>query len=360
MVDMKPSVLHTISGRSIGGAEKVVISLAKEMRSRGCRVVVVCRHDSWTARQLTDSGVLVETMSFKGLAGRLYGPRKLQRFIEKHRIDLVHTHMKLDSVPALLTAARLGIPSVCTVHGSTEEPYCSMADAVIAVSEAVKKTVLQMGVPPDRISVVLNGIPVDAFDYVGSAFRKQHGLADGEVLVGAVSRLTPKKGMDVLLRAASFCPSVKLVVAGYGKPKYVQYLRELADKLGIAHRTLFIGPVDNPVAVLGALDVFATSTREEALGIAILEAMASRVPIVATAVGGIPEIVSDGETGLLVPPDNPEAFAGAIDRLISDKKLASHLRDEAFRMVSERHSVSNMADDVEEVYEKVLRNRRTP
>lgn len=352
----KPAILQVMSGRAIGGAEKLVVWLAEEQRRRGHKVVVACPPKSWTARTLAGTDVTVETLPMKGILAKVFGRKKLKNIFSKYGIGLVHTHMKLDSLLALPQATALGIPTVCTMHMYGEDLYCCLADTCIAITDAVKIDLTGRGVSEDDVTVVLNGISTENFADAKSNFRSEHGFDQSDVLVGAVCRLIPRKGIDVLIQAISHVPGVKLVIAGYGRPEYEKSLRALAEEVGVADRTFFIGPVDNPASVFAALDVYTLPSREEGLGITILEAMAAGVPVVASAVGGVPEVINDKETGILVPPGDPDALAGAINQLVEDKKLSNRISESAKNLVLSRYKISDMADGVEAVYKRILQS----
>lgn len=353
----KPAILQVMSGRAIGGVEKLVVWLAEEQVRRGHRVVVACPPGSWTAHALSGSGVVVETIPMKGLAAKIFGRRRMREILRKYDIGLVHTHMKLDSILALPEASQAGIPSVCTMHMYGEELYCCMADACIAITNAVKSDLIGRGVPSDDVCVVLNGISTDNFTGNQGNFRDEHGFSKSDVLVGSVCRLIRRKGIDVLIRSIADCPETKLIIAGYGKPDYERSLRALAEELGVSDRTFFIGSLDNPASMIAALDIYALPSREEGLGITILEAMASGVPVVASAVGGVPEVIKNEETGLLVPPGHSDSLAEAIKKLTADRQLAGEVSSRARELVLERFKVSDMADGIESVYSRVISTR---
>ncbi len=342
-----------MSGRSIGGAERVVLGLIDEFVARGYRTVLACRSGSWVERCAIDRGVPVETLPMKGLSSKLIGPRRIKSIIERHRVDLVHSHLKLDSVIALPVAKRLGVRSVCTVHGLLEPLYCMDADATITVSDDIRCDIESRGFR-GRVDVIQNGIGLPEYPLPNAGFREDHGFAPGDVLVGAVSRLAAVKGFDMLVRAAALLPEAKIVLVGYGKPRYLKKLRRLAQELGVGDRLFIFERVDVPWGVFASLDVFAMSSLREGLPMVLLEAAASALPIVATAVGGVPEFIRDGETGLLVPSGDHHSLARAIERVISDRDLAKRLGSFAREVVCDRFTSRRMADEVEQVYRRIL------
>ena len=167
-------------------------------------------------------------------------------------------------------------------------------------------------------------------------------------LVGNVARLAEQKGQRTLLEAAAELPGVKFAIVGEGELR--GELERRTDELGLHDRVLFTGARDDVPDLLATFDVFAFPSLFEGLCLAVIEAQAAGVPVVATPVGGIRETVVDGETGLLVPPQDPQALAAAIRRLLDDRELAGRLAAEARRRVHERFSVQRMVEETLALY----------
>ena len=265
---------------------------------------------------------------------------RLRRIVRDHGIDVVHTHMPLPAA-----AARVALPGRRPVFVHTEHnmwdryrrptrwinrvTYRRNA-AVIAVSDRVAGSI-RSRVP---VEVVVHGIDADRARHGSVAresARRALGLDAHQPVVGTVGNFTAKKDQVTLLRAAARLrqevPDLRLVLIGSGPLE--GELRSLADALGIAASTFFAGSRPDVGALLPAFDVFALSSRFEGLPIALLEAMASRLPCVATSVGGIPEVVTDGDDGMLVQPGDPDALATAIGKLLADDVLRSTVGDRA-------------------------------
>lgn len=201
-----------------------------------------------------------------------------------------------------------------------------LADAVIVPSGHVARLVIGWGVPADRVQVIHNALPpISLHETPRADLRAALGLPLSTPLLVSVARLTPVKGVDVALHALTCLPNAHFVVVGDG-PQQVE-LAALAQALGIAARVTFTGrqPHDTVQRYLRAADVFVLSSRTEGLSHVLLEALACATPAVATAVGGNPEILTDGVNGLLVPSEDAEALAAAVRRVLADSALAQQL-----------------------------------
>ncbi|SHF03226.1 glycosyltransferase [Streptoalloteichus hindustanus] len=290
------------------------------------------------------------------------------------RADLVHAHLGEDIaiVPLALSAAwRHRLPLVLTVHssmrhtlpisgarsavlrvlGGTLERYGERrAQAVITLTTRLARLLAAHGVPADRLHVIPSGVR-----------RALFHSADGAHLVDVprprvlfLGRLHRQKGVADLVRALALVPSAHLVLAGDGPER--ARLSRLAGVLGLAHRVRFLGfvPHDQVPALLRDVDLLVMPSRYEELGTALVEARHVGVPVVATRVGGIPDVVRDGVDGLLVPPGDIVALAGALQRLVDDPVLADVLASRARRRAAS-YTWDSLAERVLDVYQRVVR-----
>lgn len=231
--------------------------------------------------------------------------------------------------------------------------------AFVTVSEALKQnTVAQLGLPADRVHVIYNAVDLSRFKVVSdpSRIRRELGLPQSVQLVGTAARLCPDKGLDVLVAAArrvlAIRPDTLFVVAGDG-PEAASLLR-LVNTLGLTGRVRFLGFRADMPRFLAALDVFVLPSRREGLSIAVLEAMAVGRAIVASNVGGIPELLGHNERGRLVPPGDAASLATAITRLLDDEVSRRRLGQKALDHVSRHFGVPTMVASVESLYESIL------
>jgi glycosyltransferase involved in cell wall biosynthesis len=214
------------------------------------------------------------------------------------------------------------------------------------------------------VTVIHNGIEVDQFDPAmdGAPFRRRHGIPLDAPLVGTVGRLRPWKGQDrflrVLARVRENVPDAWGVVVG-GTPfgvedDYPQQLRRLTDELGLTGRVVFTGHLDDVRLALAAMDVFVHAGDPEPFGLVNLEAMAMGKPVVAFAHGALPEIVADGETGLLVPPGDEAALAEGVVALLQDHGRRAAMGQAGRRRVQTCFTARRVATEVAQVYERIL------
>lgn len=285
----------------------------------------------------------------------------LNAALGKLKPDVVHCH---GALAALLRPHVLknGAAWVYTVHNFAAGAALGSAwreawlargvERIIAVSQALAETLIRHGVPGGKVRIIPNGIEIR------QALPAPLPRATEAPLIVTLGRLVPEKGMGYLLQAfarlrQSAWPSLKLVVAGEGieRPR----LEHLAAKLAVAGAVEFPGFVNDPAQLLKTAYLFATSPVQEGMGLANLEAMALGRPVVSTRVGGIPEVVAHGETGILVEPRRPEQLAAAIHTLLSRPDLAARLGEAGARRARERFSASTMVESTCRVYEEAKR-----
>ena len=228
-------------------------------------------------------------------------------------------------------------------------------DRLIAVSHAIVRKIDEEGRVGAPVSLVYNGVDLHRYDHQEPCctLREEYGLSPDSQIVGCVARLEAEKGHRTLLEAwpavLARVPEARLLVVGEGSLR--DDLERQAAQLGIADRVVFAGRRDDIPAVTAALDVAVLPSYREAQGLVVLEAMALSRPIVASNVGGIPEMIEDGVSGLLVPPHDPAALADAIARLLLDHPLADTLARNGHDVVHERFSAELMVRTVEDIYD---------
>ena len=329
-------ILHVIDGLSIGGAERHVVDVARRQAQRGDDVAVACSAPGPLAAELDGTGVelhvLCERLAKRRL-DRSYA-RALRRLVAETRPDVVHAHLYASIVAAALATVGRDIPLVVTEQ--TEAPWRGVrarvasrlayrrAAQVIGVSERIRTGLTGgFGVPADKATVVPNAVELEA------PAASSAPLPDwqGRPVVGVCGRLVPEKGIDVFLDAVTYLagrfPEATFPIVGDGALR--DDLEERARELGLTERVPFAGFRDDCRALLERLDLLVVPSRSEGTPLTIVEAMLAGVPIVASAVGGIPEQIADGETGLLVPPDDAAALASAVTRALEEPRLAERL-----------------------------------
>ncbi len=304
-----------------------------------------------------------------GRTYRIDGVLRLARLLRRERADVLHTHTLAAANALARVAGRLArVPVVSHLHianhfrpatrallANLDNATARFAAALVAVSEDTRRAYEEQGYPR-RIRVVYNGVTATTADANG--LREELSIPADAPLVAEVGRLCDVKGQRELIDAIALLPGARAVLVGADLElggAYERALRDHADELGVTERVVFAGYRDDAARVVAAADVLALPSWTEGLPLVVLEAMALGRPVVATAVGGTPELVADGETGLLVPPRDVAALTAALKRVLDDEGLRRRLGEAGRRRVAERFSSEAMTRDVLAVYDEVTR-----
>jgi len=363
----KTRVLHVLVGLTIGGAESLIADLVPRL-DREAYDVTVCSLKGWgpIGDRLARRGVKVVALGGKGRVD----PRVISRFasfIRRERYDIVHSHLYLANLISRLVGRLLRVPIIISSQHGTEiwmrwyhllleRTTVHCADHVTGCSESVRDYAVDvMGADRRHSSVLHNGVDLDRFALPpdGSVWRERWGIPSDALVAGVVGRLAlPEKGQDLFLAAAGEVaeafPRAYFVIVGEGpcRPE----LERIAREVGISDRVIFDSTQDEVPRMMAAFDLAVLPSRREGFGIVLLEAMASRKPVVATNVGGIPEIIEDGLTGMLVPPCDAPALARAMVRLLSDRQQCDMMGEEGRRRVEASFGIEKTAARLESLY----------
>ena len=302
----------------------------------------------------------------KALAPVLGSVLRAARWIRRWRIDLIHsTDRPRDAVLSTLLAKLTGTPNVIHMH-SNAGPHLERttvwgfqkATALFGVSEYTRQTLIQMGLPPEKIAVVHNATDPDHFDpsQIGTDtrmnIRQRLGIPVDAPVAGIVARVNPWKGQRELIEAVAALsrhyPDLYLLIIGSGEEEAP--LRELVAERGLSERVLFVGQQADVRPYLSALDLFSLPSYEEPFGLAITEAMAMALPVIACHSGGVPEIITHGQDGWLVAPRSVGALRDAIHHLIADPERRQMIGLAARRRVQDSFLPSRQADRVSAIY----------
>lgn len=363
------SILHIAAPATVGGMEKVVQTLAIGHCRKGHRVGVAAIIDvGRTKHPFLDPLVADVDVFPMPLARRAYlTERRLVAELCRHfRPDVVHTHGFRSDVLDADVAHRLGLPTITTVHGPSrmggmaslyeflQRKVMWRFDAVVAVSRPIAERVRSDGVPDNRIHIVPNACAENVGGLDRRTARRALGLPGDGFVVGWVGRLIPAKGVDVFLRALTVLNDFPVLASIVGDGIERLALEERARSFGLNGRITFHGSVENAAEIFPAFDLFVLSSRTEGTPITLLEAMAADVPIVATRVGGVPDVISDKE-GLLVPSEDPVALGAAIRTVYSDRQAAHERAVAARRRHSSGFSVEPWLCRYEDIYRGIQR-----
>jgi glycosyltransferase involved in cell wall biosynthesis len=332
------NVLFLTTHLNAGGITSYLLTLAKGMRERGVEVHLASGGGRM-GEEFSSLGTHLLSLDIRTkseLDFRIYNvlPR-LHCYMKQHNIDILHAQTRITQVMGHLLKSMTGRPYVSTCHGFfkrrlSRRLFPCWGDAVIAISEAVYNHLARdFHVDEGRAILIKSGIDVGAYAPAGEEtkrqLRRKYNLGEGPV-IGNIARLSDVKGHDVLIAAmpevVSRIPSAKLLIAGDGKME--KMLKEMVQTLKLEDHVLFASIVHKTADLLPAMDVFVMPSRQEGLGLSIMEAQAAGLPVIASNVGGIPSLIEHGKTGVLVDPESPSALARAIIDLCGDEK---RLRD---------------------------------
>jgi len=335
------------------GAVMSLLTLSEGLRDAGHRVVFATFRGRAFGEEVRRRGFEVHEVD----CGFKVSPRavlQLARVFREVRADVVHTHLSTSSVNGALAARLARLPSISTVHGISNKWSYWFADRIVAVSDQARSHLIAQGLREARVDRVYNGVTLPAPARERVAWRHDWGVAESVPVLGTVARLVPAKGVADAIRAFATVtrqhPGSIFVVAGDGPER--ERLQHLADELGVGPQVRFLGYVRDVAGCLSAMDLFLFPSHREAMGIAVVEALAAGLPVVSTDVGGLPEVLTP-ECGVLVPAHDPGAMADAIRGLLSRQESSGAFSVER----AAQFSVATMVGETIAVYR---RDRRVP
>jgi len=359
------TVLHTESSPGLGGQEVRTITEARWTRERGWRVLVAGQPGGRFVERAREAGL--ETFSVRMRAAwDLPAAWALARIIHRGSVDIVHTHSSIDAWVGGLAARLAAIPVVRTRHVSIRirrrlnPVYRWLADRVITSGEAIRNLVIEAGVKPERAVAIPAGVDLAEFSRAGDGDAVRARLGLSRPVVGSVAMFRGSKGHASLLDAFASVharhPSARLLLVGDGIRR--AWVEGLAKEQGLSAAVHFTGFRSDVPDLLHAMDCFVlASTRTEGVPGSLLQAFAAGVPAVASAIGGIPEVIADGKSGLLVRPDDPAALAEAIEAVIADPAAAAIRARAARALVEERFSHVAAVTRLLALYDDVIAGR---
>jgi glycosyltransferase involved in cell wall biosynthesis len=363
-------ILQISSAKNFGGGEKHLVDLCHGLTNRGHEVFVALRPtNKWQEKLdfLPPENFL--HVSIRNAFG-VFSAQRIAEFVRENNIEIIHAHVARDYLPASLACRIARTPKlVLTRHVLFPmKPFHKLAlknaSKVIAVSNAVAGE-LETIFPKEKICLVLNGIETEKWsdlngDHLRREFRFEHNIASEAALIGTIGELKLLKGQRDFILAAKIVaekfPEARFVIVG--KDNSVQQsfrneLKRLVKVFNLENRFLWLDWVEETAPLLHSLDVFVSASHSESFGLAILEAMASEKAIVATATAGAKEILRDGDTGLLVPVQEPLALSEAVSRFLRDENLRASCGKQAREFAARNFSQERMIEETERVYEQL-------
>jgi glycosyltransferase involved in cell wall biosynthesis len=360
------TVLHTESSPGLGGQEVRTLTEARWTRERGWRVLVAGQPGGRFVAKAREAGLETVDVRMRG-AWDLQAVWSLARVIRRERVNIVHTHSSVDGWIGGLAARATAVPVVRTRHVSIRirrrlnPVYRWLADRVITSGEAIRRLVIEAGVSPERAVAIPAGVDLAAFSGAGDGDAMRERLGLSRPVIGSVAMFRGSKGHAPLLDAFAAVharhPSARLLLVGDGIRR--AWVEGLAKERNLDDAVLFTGFRSDVPDLLRAMDCFVlASTRTEGVPQSLLQAFAAGVPAVASDIGGIPEVITDGETGILVKPDDPAALASAIEAVLGNPAAAATRARAARTLVEERFSHVAAVTRLLALYDEVLAGRR--
>jgi len=363
------TVLHTESSLGWGGQERRTLRELLGLSREAFRPLLACQSESRIGEEARKRDLPVATVKMRGnfdplAVGRLWG------LIRRHSVDIVHTHSSADSWMAS-TAARLSPrrPKVVRTRHlnaafNVRQIYTLMADRVVTVGGSTREYMIrEKGIPADRVVTIPTGVDLTVFDpeRVPGDLREELGIPAQAPVFGTVSVFRRLKGHQYMLEAVPeilrAVPEAKVLLAGEGPQE--KNIRSKVEELGIGKAVFLPGFREDIPKVLNTMDVFVFPSLQEALGTAILEALAMKRAVVASRVGGIPEIIEDGKTGFLVDPEKPAAIAERVIPLLKNPDLRRQVGDRGRRFVEIHYDNRLMIRRLEALYRELVGARRS-
>jgi glycosyltransferase involved in cell wall biosynthesis len=364
-------ILHTESSHGLGGQEYRVLSEAKAMSLRGHQVIIAAPGKSQLIRLAKQEGIHCESIPV-GISGWGRLVPLFLKLLVRHKIQIVHTHGSQDSWTASL-AGRLSSSRpviVRTRHKSTpvsisfrhDVLYRFLPHVVTTTGEAVRQQLIdQNRLNPDEVVSIPTGVDMKRF-HSGSpdvALKEALGIQVGQPVLGTVSFLRPEKGLNVLIDAVSLLQKefarVCCLIVGTGQEH--QKLLEQIRQLKLDGAVIFTGFQENIPELLNAMDVFVLPSFEEGMPQSLLQALAMERAVVASAVGGVPEIVQDGQTGFLVSPRDPVALAEKVGVLFRHPDQGKVLGQAGREVIKQDYSMEAMVTKTEQLYSSLWEKR---
>jgi L-malate glycosyltransferase len=377
-------ILKVVPTLMCGGTENQFMTLSRQLdRSRFDLEFACLRRWGGFVKELAQLQIpLAEypVTTFRSVQA-LAQQARLARHIARHGISIVHAYNFYGNVfaipparlvaPVVIASIRDRAPYLTAMQKRVQRYACQFADCVLVNADAVKDWLIGEGYDAQNIVVIRNGVDMSRFDEppAGARLRDELGIAADAPLVTVVSRLTRQKGLENFLEAVAALkpryPTARFLIVGDvgadpAEWPYRGELTDLAGRLGVTDRVIFTGLRSDIPAVLGCADVAVMPSLNEALSNVLLESMAAGAPVVATRVGGTPEALHDGQTGLLVPPGDSDAIATAVARLLDDRELATRLGRAARDRIATKFSVSQMVHATEDLYMELLARKQRP
>lgn len=359
-------IAHINTEKTWRGGEQQMFNLAQNLNERGHSNICFARTGSALAERL--AAAKFPTHTFRPVfEWDIFSAKKLSRWIRAERIDLVHVHSSHAMVQAALSRCFYDVPTIATRRVDfhiNENPFSQWKykkmDRIVAISDAVRDILRQDGIPTDKITVVKSGVDPKRLAGVVPFTKADMGFPNDSIVIGQLAALADHKDQTTLLKAVSLLkeknPRLRFALVGDGPLR--SELEALAKQLNITDRVTFFGFRSDAPRFLAGFDYFCLSSKEEGLGTSLIDAMLLKIPVIATRAGGIPELIEDGQTGLLAEPQNPTHLAETILKALAANFPKRQIIEAAFQK-AQSFTIDRTTNQMEHLYEEILQKKRS-
>lgn len=359
------SIFQIDAGKEWRGGQRQAFLLAKELKRRGLPFHFVVQPESPLYLKALEAKLPVLPIKIRSefdFVAMIQLARAMKRqgcllahFQDAHSVAVGSVAASLAKVRFQVISRRVDFP--LQKNYFSRRKYKKNIDVIIAISEGVKKVLVEGGVDSERIEVIPDGIDFSPFEKVSPSdyLRRELSLAPDDYLIGNVAHLVDHKGHKYLIQATKILKehssNIKVIIVGEGPLR--RALNKQARESNVEDTVFFLGFREDIPKILSSINLYVLSSHLEGMGSSMLDAMACRLPVVATLTGGIPEVVIQGKTGLLVPPRDPSDLAQAILKLYNDRALSSLLGQGGYEVVHQNFSAETMAEKIVLLYERI-------
>ena len=366
------NILFLSTHLNTGGISSYILTLSKELLRDKSHNVYVITSGGDKVSELISYGAKHTALNIRTkseLSCKIYSSvGDVCNLVREYNVDIIHSQTRVTQVLGCLSSWKTGVPCVSTCHGFfkkrlSRKLFPCWGQSVIAISDAVRGHLKNdFNVPDKKITLIYNGVDTEKF--TSNSLRRKQKRAElkveDRVVIGIIGRLSDVKGHDILIRAMQNIvrqiPNAILLIFGTGKTE--QELRNLTEELHLQNYVRFYSVTANTNSTLQLFDAVATPSMQEGLGISVLEAQAAGVPVVASRVGGIPDLIEDNKTGILVDSGNSNLLANAIIELLKNPEHARSIGVAARKHVEENFSSRMMTAETLKLYKSVIKNRK--
>lgn len=361
------NILHLVFSFERGGAETYIVNTIERMKEKDIKFFVVCDHKGTNHDKIEKICSNVEIINMKSILD-LKAAFRIAKFCRENNIEIIQAHFLRESFIAVLSKIfNPKIKVLWTMHLIYDEKrnllrnmnkfFSKGANRIICVSEAVKHSLATEGISSKKLATVLNGVDTDFFKPThGNQIRKELGIEDDDILLTTVSRFQKVKGHEFLIDALNelrnnYNFKFKSLLVGDGEE--MENIKRKAEDLNLTDRVIFAGYREDIPSILTESDIYISPSENEAISFSIMEALACEVPVVATKVGGVPEVINKGKCGVMAHYGDEKRFAKAVYDLYNNKKEYEEIKKNSRMLIQENFSLKNMISSTYNIYKSL-------